>query len=67
MTRQKSGPLTGGDDAFFVTEAGKRYVTEHSPPPPKVSRSKQRYADYLAAESSLSFGEWLKRSRSVEA
>lgn len=47
MTKQRGGRLTGGDDAFFVTEAGKAYVSEHSPPAPKLTASQQRYREWL--------------------
>jgi hypothetical protein len=63
MTRSPGSQLTGGDDLFRVTEAGKRYVIEHSPAPPKRSRSQTRYEMYLEADSSLSFGEWLRFGR----
>jgi hypothetical protein len=65
MRRQKGSPLTGGYDAFFVTDEGRRYVSEHSPCPPKLTRSQARYRRYLAADGSLSFGEWLRRSTHV--
>lgn len=47
MTRQKGGRLTGGDDAFFVTEDGKQYVAANSPPAPKLSRGQQRHREWL--------------------
>lgn len=47
MVRQKGGRLTGGDDAFFVTEEGKRYVATNSPPAPKLTRGQQRYREWL--------------------
>jgi hypothetical protein len=47
MVRQKGGRLTGGDDAFFVTDEGRRYVAENSPQPPKLTKSQQRYRDWL--------------------
>lgn len=60
MTRRAAIQLFGGDDIFRVTAAGKEAAIVNSPAPPKVSRSKQRYSDFLHAESSLSFGDWLK-------
>ncbi|RSY83139.1 hypothetical protein DAH66_12785 [Sphingomonas koreensis] len=61
MTRRAGkGPPFGGMDFFFVTDAGKAFVAEHSPPAPKLSRSKQRYRRYLNADSSMPFGEWLR-------
>jgi hypothetical protein len=61
MKRGRDGPLTGGDYCFLVTEAGRRAVRGQSPRPPKLSRAKARYRQYLNAESSLPFGEWLRR------
>lgn len=60
MRRHAGSEMTGGDDLFRVTEAGRAYVAEHSPPPPKLTRSQQRYSDYLDADSDMSFGEWLR-------
>lgn len=51
---------------FSVTPAGIEAMERESPKPPKVSRSKQRYADFLRADSGLTFIEWL-RSRASEA
>lgn len=60
MARRSGNELSGGDDVFWATEEGKSAVVRESPPPPKLSRSKQRYQDYLDADSSMAFGEWLK-------
>jgi len=60
MVRRDPSALTGDDDLFLVTPAGRKHVAEFSPPPPKRTRSQQRYASYLEADSSLSFGEWLR-------
>lgn len=70
MGVRKNLPLAGGDDGFWVTEAGKRAAVENSPPPPKLTRSQQQYQAYLDADSSLSFIDWLKmiaRRRAMEA
>ena len=53
--------ISGGDHIFVVTLGGEAYIKEHSPTPPKVSRSRARYLRWLAEDSSLRFGEWLKR------
>lgn len=50
-----------GMRAYSVTEEGKRVVQLHEPIPPKISRSRRRYLDFLAADSGLTFGEYLKR------
>ncbi|HZU65457.1 MAG TPA: hypothetical protein VFF98_17345 [Novosphingobium sp.] len=46
---------------FHVTDDGRAYVAEHSPPPPKRTASQLRYQRYLDADCSLTFGEWLRR------
>ncbi|MBY2911394.1 hypothetical protein [Rhizobium leguminosarum] len=60
MTRRANVSMYGGSDLFRVTDAGKVAAVEASPAPPTISASKQRYLDYLDADSSLSFGDWLK-------
>ncbi|AYJ85322.1 hypothetical protein D3Y57_04715 (plasmid) [Sphingomonas paeninsulae] len=58
MTRRDDGPW-GGDSMFYVTDAGRAYVAEQSPAPPKLTRSQQRYRRYLDADSHHTFREWL--------
>lgn len=60
MTRRPGNELTGGGDLFHVTPAGKAAVAEHSPAPPKLTRSQRRYEAFLKADCGLTFGEWLK-------
>jgi hypothetical protein len=60
MRRRAGSAISGGDDIFHVTEAGKRHVAEHSSPPPKLTRSQRRYEDFLASDSGMRFGEWLR-------
>lgn len=70
MGVRKGHPLAGGDDGFWVTEVGKHAAVANSPAPPKLTRSQQQYQDYCAADSSLSFIDWLKmkaRRRATEA
>ena len=45
---------------YMVTREGREAMYRESPAPPKVSLSRQRYLDYLHADSGWSFGEWLK-------
>lgn len=52
--------LAGGGTLFCATDAGRRYVREHSPAAPKLTRSQRRYERYLDADSDLSFGEWIR-------
>lgn len=66
MTRRDGNALSGGDDVFYVTQAGIAAVAEHSPPPPTLTRSQRRYEDFLDADSGMTFGEWL-RSRHAHA
>lgn len=60
MGVRKNHPLAGGDDGFWVTEAGKRAAVANSPAPPKLSPSKQRYQDFLDYDGSMSFIEYAK-------
>ncbi len=60
MTRVIAPKHFGGDDMFYVTDAGRAYVAERSPAPPKRTRSQERYSRYLDADSRMSFGEWMK-------
>ncbi|WP_245457998.1 hypothetical protein [Mesorhizobium sp. M6A.T.Cr.TU.016.01.1.1] len=60
MIRRAAVEMFGGADFFRVTPAGKKAAIENSPPPPKLSRSKQRYADYLESDYDVPFGDWLK-------
>lgn len=61
MIRRVGNELTGGDDCFFVTDAGRAYVRKVSPAPPKLTRDQKRYRDFLAADSGMTFIEWLQR------
>lgn len=60
--------INGGQDQyFFVTPAGIVAATENPDPVPKLSRSAQRYRDFLHADSGMKFGEWLKwRTKRIE-
>jgi hypothetical protein len=60
MTRRAGSAISGGDDIFHVTEAGRKYVAEHSEQPPKLTASQRRYQAYLDADTCMTFGEWLK-------
>lgn len=45
-----------------VTEAGKKYVRDNSPAPPKLTRGQKRYREWLDVADAFggTFGEWLK-------
>lgn len=62
MVRHGPSDLFGGGQSycFVVTDAGKRYVKEQSPSPPRLTRSQKRYREYLLMDSGLKFGEWLR-------
>lgn len=60
VDRGSRGELTGGDNLFMVTEAGRSHVRDHSPAPPKLTRSQQRYRRFLDADCGLTFREWLR-------
>ena len=56
------GDLTGGMNLFVVTEAGKEVMRRDSPKRPpanKMTRGQRRYAEFLQADSGLSFREWI--------
>lgn len=49
-----------GSHLFTVTDAGVKAMYEASPKPPKISKAKQRYLDYLnVADCFNSFRDWL--------
>lgn len=50
----------GRDQYFYVTQLGLSAMKAHSPKPPKISRSRQRYLEYLHSDCGMSFGEFLK-------
>ncbi len=60
MVRRTGNAITGGDDLFTVTAAGRAAVQEHSPPPPKLTRSQQRYQQFLRYDGGVTFGEYLR-------
>lgn len=62
--RRAKYELYGGMDVFAVTAEGKQWMADNSPAPPKLTRSQKRYRAYLDSDSSLTFGEWMRR-RSV--
>mgnify|MGYP003494872143 CR=1 FL=1 len=67
MTQTKGNAVTGGGDVFRVTPAGMVWVQEHSPKAPTLTKAQRVYRAYLRADSSLTFGEWLKDGRAVGA
>lgn len=63
MVEHAAREISGGDPIFTVTAAGKTYIAEHSPKPPKVPRSKARYLRWLHESDATqeTFGEFLRR------
>ena len=59
MMKRSGSALSGGSPIFLVTPAGIDFVSLNSPTRPKVTRSKQRYLNFLAADGGMSFREWL--------
>ncbi|EQM87204.1 hypothetical protein L681_20810 [Stenotrophomonas maltophilia MF89] len=60
MVQRAGNAITGGDDLFTVNEAGRAAVQEHTPPLPKLTRSQQRYQQFLRYDSGVTFGEYLR-------
>ena len=62
MTVSKGSELSGGVDClvYRVTPAGIAAMKVESPKPPKVSKARRRYLDFLNADLSCTFGEYLK-------
>lgn len=66
MNRQMGGRLTGGDDVFFVTDKGKQFIRDHSPPVTPAQRNKDRYSRYLDLSDvmpDLTFKDFLLREK----
>lgn len=57
---RKLGFLPEDDSYYYVTDAGKKFVNEHTPTPERLTRSQRRYRAYLSADSGMKFGDWLK-------
>jgi hypothetical protein len=60
MREYPASELSGGDPVFTVTEVGRSAVRAEIPRPPKLTRSQIRYQQFLAEDSGMTFGEWLK-------
>jgi len=63
MVQRAGNAITGGSDLFNVTQAGRAAVQEQTPPPPKLTRSQQRYQQFLRYDGGVTFGEYLRRWR----
>lgn len=52
--------IAGGMHCYTVTREGVAAMKQHSPKPPKVSRSRARYHQFLHADLGCTFAEYLK-------
>jgi hypothetical protein len=53
----------GGMHYYSVTAPGVAAMKSASPLPPKLSRDQRRYQAFLAADSGMTFKEWLQCKR----
>lgn len=60
MVKRAGNAITGGSDLFNVTEVGRAAVQEHTPPRQKLTRSQQRYQQFLRYDGGVTFGEYLR-------
>lgn len=60
MTHNGPEPMLGRMYYFQVTQSGETAMEDASPQPPKLSRARQRYHEFLNEDSGMKFGEWLK-------
>lgn len=67
MSVRESALLPSDSRCFHVTDAGKTYVTQHSPLPPKLTRSQRRYRKWLDADCSMSFGQFIRQNGGSES
>ncbi len=59
---RRPGFIPSDSVVFRCTDLGKaRAQSAHNRAKPKLTRSQKRYRDYLAEDSSETFGEWLMR------
>lgn len=65
MTRRDGAKLPfGGMDLFHATDAGRSFVANHSPSPPKLTRAQKRYQAWLDGPADwMSFGDFIRRSQ----
>lgn len=55
--------LASGMHCYSVTPNGIDAVAFKSPNPPKLTRSKKRYAEFLRSDCGLTFAEWIGASK----
>ena len=70
MHRRSGNALTGGNDLFTVTDAGKAWVGENSPKPDRKQMARDKYSRFLNISDcmpDLTFGEFLRREKEFAA
>lgn len=68
MNVRRAIKMFGDMDGFTVTDAGRAYVAEHSPAPPKLTRGQQRYREWLNVSDATgeSFIDFCRRKSAPE-
>jgi hypothetical protein len=68
MNVRRATAFMSGMDLFYVTDAGRAYVAENSPPPPKLTRAQQRYRHWLNVSDATgeTFIEFCRRDSAPE-
>jgi hypothetical protein len=63
MKRHASPAHFGGNDFFIVTDAGRVWMAENSPPAPKLTRGQRRYREWLNISDvyDISFIDYCRR------
>lgn len=66
MVEHRASDLTGGDPLFVATQAGREWLDANPPPKARLRPGQKRYRDYLASDSNVSFGQWLKQHQKAK-
>ena len=53
--------IYGNDYCFTVTPAGRKFVADNSPAPPKLTAAQKRYRRWLDADCGLTFGQFIRK------
>ena len=69
MQEHVPSALTGGMHLFTVTDAGAEHVRQHSPPPPRLTRSQKRYRYWRRVGDAIgmTYGQFIKSTLSKES
>ena len=60
MRHHGAQPVFGGMNTYSVTDQGVSAMNANSPKPPKLTRGRERYRQFLNEDCGMPFGEWLK-------